>query len=363
MSSGKILIVANNSNGLYRFRRELIEQLVSKKYDVYISVPNGNAINEFEKLNSKVIKTAVDRRGINLFKDLKLFMTYVHMLREIKPDVVLSYTIKPNIYCGMACRLKKVKQLANITGLGTAFENGGILKKLLIFMYKIAMKKTKCIFFQNETNMNIFKDYKIVKGAYKLIPGSGVNLGRFPLEKYPKNDIIKFLFVGRIMKGKGIEEFLEAAKIIRNKYNNTEFVILGSYDEDKYKEKIEEYVKKDIVKYKGFQSDVRKYMVESNCLILPSYFEGLANVLLEAAATGRPIIASNIPGCKETIDNGENGYLVEVKSVDSLVEKIERFLNLSYEEQREMGLKGRRKVEKEFDRNIVVNAYMEEINL
>ena len=163
------------------------------------------------------------------------------------------------------------------------------------------------------------------------------------------------------MKTKGIEELLGAAKIIKEKHKNVEFIILGSYDEEKYKEKIEEYEKKCIIKYEGYQSNVKKYLEESNCLVLPSYFEGLANVLLEAAATGRPIIASNIPGCKETINDGENGYVVEVKSVDSLVEKIERFLSLSYEQQREMGLKGRKKVEKEFDRNIVVNAYLEEI--
>ena len=358
----KILVISNSAKGLYNFRQELLKELTLNS-KVIVSVPDAEQVKDIENLSCEVIKTPVDRRGINFLKDFKLLMTYMRILKEVKPDVVLTYTIKPNIYGGIACRLKKVSQLANITGLGTAVENGGLLKKILIFMYKIAMKKTKCIFFQNETNMNIFKNYKIVKDNYRLIPGSGVNLTRFPLEEYPKNDVTKFLFVGRIMKTKGIEEFLEAARTIKGKYNSTEFVILGSYDEDKYKEKIEEYVKKDIVKYKGFQSDVRKYMVESNCLILPSYFEGLANVLLEAAATGRPIIASNIPGCKETIDNGENGYLVEVKSVDSLVEKIERILNLSYEEQREMGLKGRRKVEKEFDRNIVVNAYMEEINL
>lgn len=356
----RILILSNSPNGLYRFRQELIEQLVLK-YDVYVSVPESNGISDIENLNCKVIKTSIDRRGMNLFKDFKLFMNYMHILKEIKPDVVLSYTIKPNIYGGIACRLRKVNQLANITGLGTAVENGGILKKILIHMYRIAMKKTKCIFFQNNTNMNLFKEYKIVKGNYRLIPGSGVNLNRFPLEAYPKNDIVKFLFVGRVMKSKGIEEFLDAAKVIKEKYKNTEFIILGGYDEERYKEKIDEYVKKDIVKYEGFQLDVKKYIINSNCLILPSYSEGLANVLLEAAATGRPTIATDIPGCKETIDNGENGYLVEVKSANSLVEKIEKFIKLSYEEQREMGLKGRKKVEKEFDRNIVVKAYLEEI--
>lgn len=359
----KVLILANNDVGLYNFRKELLEKLLDEKYEVYISLPGGKRVEDLKKLGCKFIDTSIDRRGVNLITDLKLLLNYFKILKEVNPDIVLTYTIKPNIYGSIACRFKKIPYIVNITGLGTAIESGNLLSKILLKLYKFALKKAKCIFFQNDANKDLFERKKIIHNNARRIPGSGVNIVKNAYVDYPNNKIIKFLFVGRVMQAKGIEEFLEAAKIIKEKYKNTEFIILGGYDEEKYKEKVEEYAEKNIVKYEGFQSDVRKYMIECNCLILPSRFgEGMANVLLEAASTGRPIIASNIFGCKEAIDDGKNGYIVEVKSVDSLVEKIEKFLNLSYEEQREMGLKGREKMEKEFDRNIVINAYMEEIN-
>lgn len=359
----KILILANNDVGLYNFRKELLEKLLGEKYEIYISLPYGERVEKLKKLGCKFIDTPIDRRGINPIKDLKLMFNYFKILRDIKPNVVLTYTIKPNIYGSIACKFKKISYIVNITGVGTAIESGNLLSEILLKSYKFALKKAKCIFFQNDANKELFERKKIIHNNARRIPGSGVNIVENAYVDYPNNKVIKFLFVGRVMQTKGIEEFLEAAKIIKERYKNTEFIILGGYDEEKYKEKVEEYARKDIVKYEGFQSDVRKYIIESNCLILPSYFEGMANVLLEAASTGRPIIASNIFGCKEAIDDGKNGYIVEVKSVDSLAEKIEKFLNLSYEEQREMGLKGRKKMEKEFDRNIVINAYMEEINL
>ena len=354
----RILVLANNDVGLYNFRKELLERLINEKYEVYISLPDGKRIEDLKKLGCKFI----DRRGINPIKDLNLLFKYFKILKVVKPDVVLTYTIKPNIYGSIACRFKKIPYIVNITGLGTAIESGNLLSKILLKLYKFALKKAKCIFFQNDSNKELFEKKKIIHNNARRIPGSGVNIIKNAYVDYPNNNIIKFLFIGRIMQAKGIAEFLKSAKIIKEKYKNTEFIILGNYDQEKKKKKVEEYVKEDVVKYEGFQSDVRKYMIESNCLILPSHFgEGMANVLLEAAATGRPIIASNIAGCKETINDGENGYIVEAKSVDDLVEKIEKFLNLSYEQQREMGLKGRRKMEKEFDRNIVVNAYLEEI--
>lgn len=357
----RILVLANNDVGLYNFRKELLERLINEKCEVYISLPDGKRVEDLKKLGCKFIDTPIDRRGINPIKDLKLLFKYFKILKEVKPDTVLTYTIKPNIYGSIACRFKKIPYIVNITGLGTAIESGNLLSKILLKLYKFALKKAKCIFFQNDSNKELFEKKKIIHNNSRRIPGSGVNIVKNAYVDYPNNKIIKFLFIGRIMQAKGIEEFLESAKIIKEKYKNTEFIILGNYDQEQYKEKVEECVKNDVVKYEGFQSDVRKYIVESNCIILPSYCEGMANVLLEAASTGRPIIASNIPGCKETIDDGENGYIVEVKSVDDLVEKIEKFLNLSYEQQREMGLKGRKKMEKEFDRNIVVSAYLKEI--
>ena len=358
----KVLILANIAKGFYDLRQELLRELV-KKYEVYVAVPDSPDIVYIENLNCKIEKTPFERRGMNPFKDFKLFITYIKLLNKIKPDIVLSYTIKPNMYGGMACRLKKVPQIANITGLGTAVENGGFLQKILFFMYKITMKKTKCIFFQNTNNLNVFKKNKLVKDNYRLIPGSGVNLMRFDIEQYPNNNIIKFLFIARIMREKGIDEYLDAAKFIKEKYKNTEFGILGTYEQEAYKEKINDYEQKGFVKYAGFKADIREDIKNSNCVILPSRCgEGMATVLLESAATGRPIIATDIHGCRETIDDGINGYICKVKDTQSLADAIEKFINLSFNEQKQMGLKGREKMEKEFDRNIVVKAYLEEID-
>lgn len=201
----------------------------------------------------------------------------------------------------------------------------------------------------------------IIKGREKLIPGSGVNLDYYKALDYPKDDTIKFVYISRIMKAKGIDQYLEAAEYIKNKYPKTEFNILGSCEED-YIDKLSKMENKGIIKYHGVQSDIRKFHKISHCTIHPTYYpEGMSNVLLESAACGRPVITTNRSGCREIVDDGINGYIVEQQNSQDLIDKIESFLNLSYEEKKQMGLAGRVKVEREFDRQIVINAYMEEI--
>lgn len=357
----KILILAHHAGDVFRLRKELIGELLNKGFEVFFCAPSYDNKQEIVNFGCRFIELNFKRNGINFIKDLKLIFDYYKIMSNIKPNVVLSYAIKPNIYGGIAARIKNISQIANITGLGTVFEKDSIIQKLVVWLYRIAFKKTKCVFVQNIGNLEVLKKHRIsTVQKIRLIPGSGVNLLENDLKEYILKDKINFLFIARVTKLKGIEEFLEMAKFIRQKHSNTEFTILGKIETEEYKIKLDEY--KDIVKYEGFQKDVRKYIIDSNCIVLPSYTEGLANVLLEAAATGRPIIATNINGCKETIDDGINGFICEAKNVQSLIDAVEKFLNLSYEEQRAMGIKGRRKMEMEFDRKIVVNAYMEEIN-
>lgn len=315
-----------------------------------------------EKLGCKFINTYVDRRGTNPINDFKLLLKYIRLIRKIKPDVVLTYTIKPNIYGGIACKLCSTKYLSNITGLGTSIENKGIMQKIILLLYKIGLKNSSCVFFQNNANLDFFRKKKLLKGNYQLIPGSGVNLTSYKYETYPdETQKVRLLFIGRIMKSKGIEELLKAAEIIKGKYSNVEFDIVGGIEED-YKSHIDEFENKGIVRYYGQQNDVRPFIKNSHAIILPSYHEGLANVLLESAATGRPILASNIPGCKETFDENISGFGFEPKSVESLVNAITKFISLPHIRKLEMGKAARYKVENEFDRNIVVNAYLNEIN-
>lgn len=358
------MLLANNDIWLYKLRKEIILGLLNENYDVVISCPNGEYIAEMVEWGCIFVETKVDRRGTNPITDSKLLLSYVRVLKNVKPDVVLTYTIKPNLYGGLACRILGIPCINNITGLGSGFNKNVILKFLLSNLYKASFKKSACVFFQNTQDMHTLIDKKIVKGSTKLIPGSGVNLEEYQFSEFPKNENASFIYIGRIMKDKGIDQYLEAAKAIKEKYPKTTFRIVGFIEETQphYKNLIKEYEEKGYVSFLGFQADVKPFIEKSHCLIQPSHGgEGMSNVLLETAASGRALIASDIPGCRETIDEGYNGYTFETKKYRSLVNMLERFIKLSYSEKKQMGIKSREKIEKEFNRNIVVNAYTSKI--
>ncbi len=249
----------------------------------------------------------------------------------------------------------------NITGIGTSLTNSK-LKHIVSYLYKYTCKKAKIIFFQNHNNHSLFISNKMVDSAKALIiPGSGVNTNRFkPARKTKEDKVIRFLFIGRLMKEKGIEEYLQVAENLTKEYPNIEFQILGSFEEEIYKDVIKSN-KNQRIKYLGISNDVRNEIKEVDCIVNPSYHEGMSNVLLEGAAMGKPLIASNIPGCKEVIEDGCNGYLFEFKSVESLESKLIQFIELSTKEKALMGENSRNKVKAEFDRNIVINEYMKVI--
>ncbi|PIC63995.1 glycosyltransferase family 1 protein [Sporosarcina sp. P13] len=358
----KILVLANFGMGLYNFRKELLEKLIQQNNEVYISLPNDEYVSKLEDIGCRFIDTQLNRRGTNPISDFKLFLFYRKIIKKIKPDVVLTYTIKPNVYGGMACTITKTPYITNITGLGTSVENKGLMQKITLQLYRIGLKKSSCIMFQNDTNQIFFRKKSIIKGETRLIPGSGVNLNLHKFEEYPeKEQKIRLLFIGRIMKAKGIEELFKAAVIVKSKHPNVQFDLIGSMEED-YSQEIQELERENIVKYYGQQSDVHSFIKNSHATILPSHHEGLANVLLESASSGRPILASNIPGCVETFEDGITGFGFEVSNVASLVDAIDKFLILSYPQKKEMGYKGRLKVEKEFDRELVINTYLNEIS-
>jgi glycosyltransferase involved in cell wall biosynthesis len=361
----KILILANHDMGLYNFRKELLQELIAKGYQVYMSLPNGERVKDLMNFGCEFIETPIDRRGINPKKDMSLFLHYLKVMRKIKPDIVLTYTIKPNLYGGFACRILKVPCINNITGLGSGFSRDPLLKTILTVMYKVSLKRSRCIFFQNQADRKLLVDNGIVRAYTEQIPGSGVNLNDYPYQEMPSGDVITFSFIGRIMKDKGIDQFLEAAKFMRAKYPNTRFRIVGFVEESQpyYNDYIQQYQKQGIIEFLGFQKDVKPFIEETNCIVQPSHGgEGLSNVLLENAATGRALIASNIPGCRETVNEGENGYIFEARNSVHLIEKMEQFLHLTADEKQKMGKHSRRKVEKEFDRNIVINAYLNKIS-
>jgi glycosyltransferase involved in cell wall biosynthesis len=358
----RILVFANFGMGLYNFRKELLEELIKQRNEVYISLPNDEFVPKLEKIGCKFIDTHLERRGTNPLTDFKLLLKYVGLIKRLKPDVVLTYTIKPNVYGGIACSITKTPYITNVTGLGTSIENEGLIQKITLMLYKLGLRKSFCVFFQNQTNRTFFEDNRIVKSKTRLIPGSGVNLEQHKFEEYPmRDDKVRFLFIGRIMKAKGIEELFEAAKLVKEKNPHVQFDLIGGTEEN-YNEKLDELERLDLIKYHGQQDDVHSFIKNSHATILPSYHEGLANVLLESASSGRPVLASRIPGCIETYEDGLTGFGFEAMDIDSLVDAIIKFVKLPHDEKREMGMAGRRKMENEFDRSIVINAYLQEIN-
>ena len=357
----KILILANSASGLYDFRNELLLRLLKEGYEVHISLPDEDKVPELAAEGCRVYHTPLDRRGMNPVRDMKLMRAYDRLLAQIKPDVVLTYTIKPNIYGNLCCRRRHIPYLVNITGLGSVFENGGMVQKLVVFLYRMALKSASCIFFQNEMNREIFEKYGIRGKKSRLVSGSGVNLERHCAEEYPaQTEPVRFLYVGRLMKEKGIEELLYAARAMKQEYPDVIFELVGYYEDD-YKSIIEQYEKEGIVTLTGYQKIMHPYYQKAWAVLMPSYHEGMSNVVLEASATARPVLASDLPGCREGYDEGITGFGYPARDKEALLAALRKFMALSYEEKKQMGLNARTKMEREFDRQQVVNAYIEEI--
>lgn len=358
----KILMLGNSEIVIYNFRLELVERLLADGHEVIISSPHGEKIDELVKMGCIHDSVEMDRRGTNPVSEIRLLVHYYKLIKKVQPDIVFSYTIKPNIYGALAARKMGVPYVTNVTGLGSAIENKGLLQRLILQLYKFSLSKVQTVFFQNEKNRQLFSNHKIALNRHVLLPGSGVNLKRFKLLKYPStSETVDFVFISRIMKEKGIDEFLKAAKKIKEKYPQTRFHVAGFFEEE-YEKIIEDYAKRKIIQYHGVLSDIRGLLSKTHCTILPSYHEGMSNVLLESAASGRPILASNVHGCIETFDEENSGYSFEPQNTKSLVAAIERFLSLPHQEKENMGLAGREKMEREFDRQVVVNNYLQELN-
>lgn len=367
----RILFLATHFMSLYATRRELIAELARRGYDVYISIPESEDNKFFEDLGCKIIPTKVDRRGTNPLKDVFVMLRYRRIIRKLKPDIILSYEIKPNIYGAMGNKFltmpgsrRKYPQICNITGTGATFLEEDFINKLCKFLYRISIGRSAyLIYFQNAQDRDFFVNNKMVGGNIELLPGSGVNLRQFTLRPMPEDDgEVRFIFIARVMRLKGINEYLYAAEKVRAEYPNAKFYIAGWNEEESYIRVIEDYEERGIVEYLGFRSDITDCIEHCHCTVLPSHGgEGVPNVLLESAAMGRACIGSRIPGTLDVIEEGRTGYLFDAKDGDGLVDAIKRYMALSYEEKTRMGLSGRERMEQKFDRNIVINRYLNEI--
>lgn len=354
----KILILANSSSGLYDFRNELVTALLSQ-YSVAVSLPDTQKTDLLEKEGCRVIHTPINRRGTNPTQDLALFNHYRQLLKREKPDLVLTYTIKPNIYGGLACQKEHVPYLSTITGLGSAFERSGLFLEFIKELYRKGLAGASCVFFQNRENMELFHASSLVTGKDRLVSGSGVSLKTWEPLPYPQGDNTVFLYVGRVMKEKGIGEYLQAAEALHGE--KVTFLIVGYCEED-WQEILDARKKEGVIVQFDYQNDMHAFYEKCSAVVLPTYHEGMSNVLMEAAACARPVIASSISGCREIFEDGVTGYGFVPKSADALIEALKKFLALPQSARAAMGLSGREKMEREFDRSLVVASYLEEIH-
>ena len=349
----KIVILTNHSYMLYRFRRELIESLM-QDHEVILGMPFVGHEDDFKAMGLRCIEIPLERRSINPLAELKLMNTYRKLLKQEKPDLVITYSIKPNIYAGFVCAMKKIPYCANVQGLGAAFQRK-TLAKVATILYKTALRKANTVFFENEVNASEFINRKILpKARITVLPGAGINLEEYPLVPYPNNDAVHFLYLGRIMKDKGVEELFEAMRRLHKEYGSKVVLDLVGFFDDNYEEEVKCLVSEGIAVFHGFQTEPKPFYAAADCVVLPSYHEGLSNVLLEAAAMGRPVVTSDIPGCKEAVDAEQTGLLVPMKDVDKLYEALNQMYHMSRSEREAMGKRAHEKMQREFDKKRVV---------
>lgn len=353
----KILVLSNHYNTLRIFRRELLQKLSSLGHELVVSLPKTDDENKkiIESYGCRiVIEPEMERRGNNPVKDLALLKNYIKLIKSEKPDKIITYTIKCNIYGAEAAKICKVPCYCNVTGLGSTFQNDNFTKKMVSAMYKFSMNKAEKIFFENVGNRDTLVDLGIVRKEQTVVmPGAGVNLQEFNETEYPADDEIRFIFVGRIMAEKGVNELFSAIKKLKQEYDNLEFDFIGWYEDD-YEDTVKDLQERGLINFYGFQPNVKPFVEKAHCVVLPSWHEGMSNTLLEGAAMCRPLITSNIHGCLEAVEDGKTGFLAEVKNEISLYETMKKFVELPYEQRKQMGIQGRQRMKEIFDKNKVV---------
>lgn len=357
----RIMLFAINPNDFMAHRYELIEMLLENKYEVILVANPGTDVPTLEQMGAKYIPVVFDNHSTNPIKDFILALKLRRLIKLKNPDIILTFYTKTNIYGSMAAKWCKVPYITTITGLGSALEYEGLLQKIMIHLYRYALSGASNIIYQNQANMDFMHQAKIRPELGILVAGSGVNIKKFSYSEYPDENQIEFLFLSRVLREKGIEEYLEAANYFHKINPEIKFHIVGQVSD--YKNKIIKMHSEGIVIYHGQQKDVRKFIKRCCCTIFPSYYpEGMANVLLESAAMGRPVITTGRAGCGEAVDDGDTGYIVSTKDSADLIYKIRKFIELPYLKKIKMGYLARMKMEKQFNRDFVISEYLKEIN-
>lgn len=352
-SSRRVLVIAEDARSLILTRKELLLEILSSGYDIDVFIPEDKYCDTLRETGLRVFDVSFDRRSMNPFADLKLLKKYLS-LTKTKYEFAITYSVKPNIYGGLAMRKRKIPYYINITGTGSAFYKGGLLKKIITFLYKPSSKHAAGIFFENSEDRDTFVNARLCKkGKTHILSGAGINTLEFVPAVYPENNIIKFLYIGRLMEEKGIEDLFPVIKNYSQNHIPADFEFLGDF-EDEYKEKFEKFLSLDNVVYHGYQSNVKDYIASANCVILPSYHEGMANVLLEGGALARPLIVSDIAGCREAVEDGKTGYLFKPGDPEDIKRAFDKFMGLSFDQRKQMGELSRKHIAENFERKKVV---------
>ncbi|MGE0587101.1 MAG: glycosyltransferase family 4 protein [Cyclobacteriaceae bacterium] len=363
----KIAIVLNTSWNIYNFRMNFVKALLAKGYEVHTVAPVDKYTHHLVEAGCIHHKVRMDSRGANPIKDFALIIELWSIYRKIKPDAVLHYTVKPNVYGTLAATMLGIPVINNVCGLGTVFLKNNLVSAIAIGLYKIAFKYPQKVFFQNADDLNLFVRRKLVDDQrVDLIPGSGIDLERFKPVQFKRNDSFTFLLISRLITDKGILEYIEAVKKLRTSGLNARFQILGAKDPKHargIKEKvIEQWITEGTVEYLGTTDDVRSFIQNADCVVLPSYREGAPRTLLEAASSAKPIVATDVPGCHHVVKDQYNGLLCKIKDVDDLASKMTEMANSSDDRLEAYGRNGRSKMESEYNEGVVIEKYLQTLS-
>ena len=363
----RIAIVINTAWNIYNFRIGLLQSLQKQGYTILAIAPKDTYVSKLQDLGFEYHEITMNNKGTNPLEELKLLRDFYLLYKRVKPDILLHYTIKPNIYGSLAGKFLNIPMISNISGLGTVFLDKRFSSKIAQFLYKIALKGVNKVFFQNTEDRRLFIHLGLVQNEQSdLLAGSGIDTKKFkPLAHlFTPHKKLRFLFIARLLRDKGLVEYIEASALMHEKYQ-VECQILGAYYPNNptaiNPKEMQKWEDKGHIHYLGVSDDVRSHIAKADCIVLPSYREGLSRVLLESASMAKPLITSNVAGCKEVVEEGVNGYLCEVKDTQSLFEAMEKIYHLSPSQRESMGKKGRKKVIKEFDEKLVIRKYKEAI--
>ena len=361
-----VLIALNTTWNISNFRAGLIRAFIKAGYEVVAVAPPDSYVEQVKALGCQYVPLPMDNQGTHPGRDLLLLWRFYWLLRRVRPNVFLGYTVKPNIYGSIAAHLLDIPVINNIAGLGAVFIKDGWITRLVRGLYWFALSRSKRVFFQNEDDRALFIEGELLDCEITdRLPGSGIDLNHFSsIEMLPSESSVRFLLIARMLWDKGVGDYVEAAKLLKSRGVSADFCLLGFLDVKNptaiSRDQMDEWVKSGYVTYLGETDDVRPHITAATCVVLPSFYrEGVPRTLLEAAAIGRPIITTDAIGCREVVDDGLNGYLCKPRDASDLAEKMERFIALSSEQRAEMGRRGRAKIEREFDEKIVINKYLE----